>query len=89
MSHHPYKPLPQASADQSTWSDHGIDQSIPKTASGKLLAVAHEVGRLEDALRQAVVLLKRARSEPTQTDPQFSEELDDAIVEFINQHEVK
>jgi hypothetical protein len=89
MSHHPFKPLPQASAEQSTWSDRGIDQTAPKTASGKLHAVAHEVARLEDALQQAVKLLNRARSEPTETDPQFSDELDDAIVAFINEYEVR
>lgn len=89
MSHNPYKPLPQAKAEGSTWSDHGIDQTPPNTAAGQLHAIAHTVATLETDLQFAVKLLKMARSEPTQQDPQWSDELDDAIVQFINKHEVK
>jgi hypothetical protein len=90
MSHNSgYRPIVQAKSNDngSSWSDHGIDLRAPTTTSGRLRAVAQEVALMEEQLQLAVSLLKRAHSEPTLQDPQFSEELDAAIVAFINAHD--
>lgn len=86
MSHNPgYKPSAQAPNTGSSWSDHGIDQSEPKTPSAKLHAIAHDIARLEAEVQQAVALLERARSVQFATDG-FPNDLDDAVVAFINKH---
>jgi|SRR5476651_278147 len=87
MSHNSgYRPIAHSPAKEgeSTWSDHGIDLTPPITTSGRLHVIAQEIAILEERLQVAVELLKRARSEFLQTEPTFSDELDDEMVAFIN-----
>jgi hypothetical protein len=87
MSHNPgYKPIAQALAESSTWSDRGIDPTPPATLAGQLHDIGHKVGHLEAKLQRATALLSYALANQFGG---FEQAIDDEMVAFINENKKK